>query len=199
MILRKIVNLINPDRLMAGYRRLQFNCGAKCGAGIRTTYRANLFTHDCPRSNITIGKNALIDGTIEVYKRGVLSVGNNFFLGRSRIYCAGRMSIGNYVLISDSVAIMDSDLHPTSALARRTIADDWAAGHFPDVYAADNVPETIIGDDVWIGYGAVILKGASIGQGSIVGAGSVVVNSVPEYCVVAGSPARIIKRLVDSE
>ena len=51
-----------------------------------------------------------------------------------------------------------------------------------------------IGDDVLIGAGAVVLPGVSIGRGAVVGAGSVVNESVPEYAVVAGAPARVIGR-----
>lgn len=50
-----------------------------------------------------------------------------------------------------------------------------------------------IKDDVWIGYGSIILSGCSIGQGSIIGAGSVVTKDVEPYSIVAGSPAKLIK------
>ena len=52
-----------------------------------------------------------------------------------------------------------------------------------------------IEDNCWIGQNAAILKGVTIGQGSIVGANSVVTHDVPSHSVVAGNPARIIKRL----
>jgi hypothetical protein len=51
----------------------------------------------------------------------------------------------------------------------------------------------IVGNDVWVGAGAIILSGVKIGSGAIVGAGAVVVNDVPPYAIVAGNPARIIK------
>ena len=53
----------------------------------------------------------------------------------------------------------------------------------------------VIGDDVWIGAGAIILKGVTIGERSIVGAGAVVTRGVPADSVVAGNPAQIVRRL----
>jgi len=50
-----------------------------------------------------------------------------------------------------------------------------------------------IGDDVWIGHGAILLHGCRIGTGSVVAAGAVVTKDVPEYAVVAGNPARVLR------
>lgn len=57
-----------------------------------------------------------------------------------------------------------------------------------------SLPDTVIGPDCWIGHGALILPGARLGAGVIVGAGAVVAGSVPDYAVVAGNPARILRR-----
>lgn len=54
--------------------------------------------------------------------------------------------------------------------------------------------EVVIEDDVWIGARSIILPGVRIGRGSVVGAGSVVTKDVPECCVVAGNPARVVRR-----
>ena len=51
----------------------------------------------------------------------------------------------------------------------------------------------IIGNDVWIGAGAIILSGVKIGSGAIIGAGAVVVKDVPPYAIAAGNPARVVK------
>lgn len=53
----------------------------------------------------------------------------------------------------------------------------------------------IIGDDAWIGFNAIILKGVTIGEGAVVGAGAVVTKDVPPYTVVAGNPAGVVKKL----
>lgn len=68
----------------------------------------------------------------------------------------------------------------------------------PDGMAAfrdgfSGLPDTQVGHDVWIGHGALILPGAVLGNGVIVGAGAVVSGGVPDYAVVAGNPARLIR------
>lgn len=57
----------------------------------------------------------------------------------------------------------------------------------------DPGPDTVIGNDVWIGTGATVLPGARIGDGVIIGAGAVVGGTVPDYAVVAGNPARVVR------
>jgi len=193
------VSRFDPMRLVAWHRRALFLFGAGCGPGLRVTERANLFVHDAGREQIRLRPNALIDGTVEVYRSGRLTVGRSFFLGRSRLYCAHSVTIGDYVLVSDQVTIMDSNLHPTRASRRRVIADAWSQGRFPDVYLDVPGSPVVIGDDVWIGYGAAILKGVTLGQGVIVGAGAVVTSDVPPWTVVAGNPARVIRELDPDE
>jgi acetyltransferase-like isoleucine patch superfamily enzyme len=69
------------------------------------------------------------------------------------------------------------------------------SGHFVKGYKNYDKDEitTYIGNDVWIGVNSVILKGVSIGNGVIVGAGSVVTKNVPDYAIVVGNPAKILK------
>ena len=56
-----------------------------------------------------------------------------------------------------------------------------------------DLPDTIIGNDCWIGHGALILPGVTLGHGVIVGAGAVVTGAIPDYAIVAGNPARVIR------
>lgn len=60
-------------------------------------------------------------------------------------------------------------------------------------------PDTVVGNDVWIGQGAKILPGARIGNGVIVGAGAVVSGRIPDYCIVAGNPARVTRARFDPD
>ena len=124
---------------------------------------------------------------MECYSRGKLSVGAGTYIGRSRIFCAHSVVIGNGVYISDFVVIFDSNLHPVSGSRRREDLRAWLAGKFPDVYTGIPFSAVTIGDLAWIGASCVIGKGVVVGEGAIVGAGSVLVRDVAPYTIVAGN------------
>jgi virginiamycin A acetyltransferase len=63
----------------------------------------------------------------------------------------------------------------------------------------DNKGDIVIGNDVWIGYGAIIMPGIKISDGAIIAAGSVVTKNVDPYCIVGGNPARLIRQRFDNE
>jgi len=173
--------------------RAEFDRRSVVGEGFNVGDGARCLNHSGEPSRIRIGRGVVVDGTLECYARGALTIGDYTFVGRSRVYCASRIDIGAGVLISDNVCIMDSDLHSLDADARLGEAIAWARGQFPDVYTGiPNAPVTVA-DHAWIGFGACILKGVTIGRGSVVGAGAVVTRDVPEGCVVAGNPARVVR------
>ncbi|MDE6441599.1 MAG: CatB-related O-acetyltransferase [Clostridia bacterium] len=72
--------------------------------------------------------------------------------------------------------------------------DEWGLDKMQVASAWDNKGDIVIGNDVWIGYEAVILASVTIGDGAIIGARAVVTKDVPPYTVVGGVPARQIKR-----
>lgn len=112
--------------------------------------------------------------------------------------------IGRYCSIARDVSIGPNE-HPTdwltsSVLAENPIANGWDEFARPGQRAhfaargrpfPTNLRQTVIGNDVWIGTGTLILKGVTIGDGAIVAGGSVVTRDVPPYGVVAGTPARL--------
>ena len=71
-------------------------------------------------------------------------------------------------------------------LDRRSVADAW-----------DNKGDIVVGNDVWIGYEAVILSGVTVGDGAVIGARAVVTKDVPPYTIMGGVPARPIRRRFD--
>ena len=99
------------------------------------------------------------------------------------------------MLIANSVGLVgrdDHDIHEVGSFISRA---RWIGD--PD-YNPDR-SDINIADDVWIGYGAIVLSGVTIGRGAIVAAGSVVTKDVPPYAVVAGNPARVLAQRFDEE
>ena len=113
-------------------------------------------------------------------KKGTLSVGRNSRLNGVHISAQLNIRIGDNVRIAPYTIILDSDFHD--------IKD-----HFSDGVAK----EVIIEDNVWLATRTTILKGVTVGSGSVVATGSVVTRDVPPNCIVAGIPARVIKRIDD--
>ena len=107
-----------------------------------------------------------------------------------------RIDIGSHCLISWNVGIADCDFHPLDAAARRI--DATAVAPFfegrPPRPKLESAP-VVIGDNVWIGMNAVVLKGVTIGDNSVIAAGAVVTKSFDANSLVAGNPARLIRSL----
>ena len=97
-----------------------------------------------------------------------------------RIQCD--IEFGSSILIAGNVSFVGKDDHITN-LAGETI---WNSGR-------GDSQKTHVGNDVWIGHGAIIVAGVTIGDGAIVAAGSVVVKDVEPCTIVGGNPARFIK------
>ena len=133
--------------------------------------------------NLSVGR-----GTV-LYARDRISLGDDVYIGR---YCCIETDavIGNCVLIANNVALVgrhDHDMHQAGVPIRHAVSVRDAAFR---VCLADRT--VTIGDDVWIGYGAIVFSGTRIGEGAIVGAGSVVTQDVPPFAIVVGVPARVV-------
>jgi acetyltransferase-like isoleucine patch superfamily enzyme len=94
------------------------------------------------------------------------------------------------VFVAGGVTIADSDFHPLEPLAR--LADAIALSPVGDRSRRPPVEPrpVVIGDDVWIGYNATVLKGVRVGDGAVIAPGAVVTRDVPPGVEVAGNPAR---------
>lgn len=112
-----------------------------------------------------------------------LIIGDNVGISGSTICVTTKVTIGNNVLIGSGCLITDTDAHPI----------DWR-DRLENLYQKTKRAPIHIGNDVFIGARCIILKGVSIGDRCVIGAGSVVTNDVPSDCIVAGNPAKVIKR-----
>jgi len=146
---------------------------------------------------IVIGKNFKCNNKIKSNSIGLIQpcifniatpdsrivIGDNVGISGSTICATKCVTIGNNVLIGSGCLITDTDAHPI----------DWRERQKGNSSKA--IASVLIGNDVFIGARSIILKGVTIGDRAVIGAGSVVSKDVPADCVVAGNPARIIKKL----
>lgn len=118
-------------------------------------------------------------------------------------YGPERLVIGRFCAIASGVRFLmpganHADLGP-STFPFGIFGEPWAERTMDLVMAAPSRGDTIVGNDVWIGYGALVLPGVTIGDGAVVAAASVVASDVPPYAIVAGNPARVVKRRFSDE
>ena len=142
------------------------------------------------RTVLQIGRNGRVElgrwswlghGTKLRCHEGVISIGAKSVLGQEcTISAYQNVSIGRECLIADRVMLIDFD--HSAADVERPIREQGI--HKGDVR---------IGDNVWIGYAASILRGVTVGDNAIIGTGSVVTGDVPANAVVAGVPARVLR------
>ena len=140
-------------------------------------------------TSISIGKNCIFRNTQESNQIGVnhkcifstqyegakLTVGEHCGFSGTTIGCFKEITLGDNVRCGANTLITDSDWH----------LDDPRSGDSKSIH---------IGDNVWLGYGVVVMKGVTIGENSVIGLNSVVTKSIPANCVAAGNPCKIIKQ-----
>lgn len=141
--------------------------------------------HTIGKRQAVIGKNSKVHSTV-IFRQGCnIEIGDGCLINHNNVLQAGKVSgkikIGNYVHTGANVMIIAFN-HAFDTREIPTIKQDY--------YDAD----VIIGDDVWIGGGAIILAGVKIGKGAIIAAGAVVNRDVPEYTIVGGVPAKVLKK-----
>lgn len=171
----------------ASYRR---RCEVNIGAGARVQFRA---LGGQPPAVLSVGERSIFQASIAADRPGaIVRVGSNTFVGSSRLVCAEEISIGNDVLISWGCTIVDHDSHSPTWEGRKEDVSQWYDGKKD--WKNVKIKKVAIADRVWIGFNSIILKGVSIGEGAVVGAGSLVTRSIEPYTLVAGNPAKLIKR-----
>lgn len=152
------------------------------------------------RECIALGANSHIRGELLTFAHGGrIAVGDYCYVGDgAKIWSATNIKIGNRVLISHYVTIVDNLTHPLNPQARHEQFKAIISTGHPDRIDLGEAPVTLE-DDVWVGASAIILKGVTVGEGAVVGAGSVVTSNVKPYTVVAGNPAKFVKEIPRGE
>lgn len=189
---------------MQNKRKKSFFKNATLDETVFIDYTA-LCTNELGRKDaIQIGSGSCIRGKIALQEAGkgepypTIKIGQHCYLGGGSIIGAvEKITVGENVIIAGDTHIFDNNNHPISPEERRKMST--SGNFFGELWKwkkSEHRPITIE-DNVWIGECCSILKGVTIGEGSIVGCRSVVTKDVPPYSVVAGNPARVVKRLKD--
>lgn len=150
-------------------------------------------------NNVTI-KSSFLSNLVGLYSRtivvtrtpdAVIEIGDNVGISGATIYARKGIYIGENTCIGGNCKILDNDFHPIDMEDRIKLLNDVHGGD------SDLIPsiEIHIGKNCFLGCNSIILKGTVLGDGCVVGAGAVVAGKFEDNCVIAGNPAKVIKRL----
>ena len=143
----------------------------KIGGGHARAFLAKGYISHCGK-NVNIDKYATFSSH--------LSIGDNSGIGKHS-FLQGEVIIGSNVMMGAECLIYTQN-------------HEFSSKEIPMYYQGYKLPEkVVISDDVWIGGRVIILPGVTVGKGAIIGAGAVVTKDVPDYAVVGGNPAKILK------
>lgn len=155
---------------------------------------------------IKIGENSQISGSfIFEIETGLITIGNRTFIGGGSFMSIDEIEIGDDVMFAWGCTVTDNNSHSHIWSERKNDVIEWKKGIDENkigVYKDwTNVKKgkITVKNKAWIGFNSIILKGVTIGEGAIVGAGSVVTKDVPDWTIVAGNPAKIIREIPDNE
>lgn len=154
--------------------------------------------------HVTI-KSSFLSNLVGLYSRtiivtrapeAVIEIGDNVGISGATIYARKGIYIGENTCVGGNCKILDNDFHPIDVEERLRLLNDVHGGD-----AADLIPtrEIHIGKNCFLGCNSIILKGTVLGDGCVVGAGAVVSGKFEDNCVIAGNPAKVIKRLKGDE
>ncbi|MGI4749804.1 MAG: acyltransferase [Janthinobacterium lividum] len=149
----------------------------KAGSRVRRRTRMDVF----PFNRFEMGKNAVIEDFCTINNGvGDVLIGENATIGMSNVLI-GPLKIGNNVIIAQNVVISG-------------LNHNYEDVSLPIQAQGVRTAPIRIADDCWIGANVVVTAGITIGKHCVIAAGAVVTKNVPDYCIAAGNPARIIKK-----
>jgi len=146
--------------------------------------------------HVTIN-SSFLSNLVGLYQRTIImtrtpeakiAIGNNVGISGATIYARSSITIGDNTNIGGNAKILDNDFHPLEIEARNA-----------DIKEKIRTRPVTIGKNCFIGCNSIILKGTVLGDGCIVGAGAVVSGVYEDNSIIAGNPARVVKKLNASE
>ena len=181
------------------YRKATIGDMFEIGLGARIENESGL------KSKIVIGHHCKIYGTLYCKSSGRIEMGNfSTVQDGAQILCLQHVKIGHYSVIAGGTKLMDNNNHriePEERVKHRIRVAPGGPGYpgLGDGWELSDSSPIIIGDVVWVGADCLVMKGITIGEGAIVAMNSVVTKDVPPYTIVAGFPARVVKKLEKPE
>lgn len=155
----------------------------------------NLYLSKIKWKTYNIGRNFHAGRGVFMWAKQHLSIGDNFYIGKYSIIECDAI-IGDDVIFANNVSLVGRYDHHYQEIG---ISVRLSSQIRDENYTWKGMGDTIVvGNDVWIGLGTIVLGGVSIGTGSIIAAGSVVTKNVDSYSIYAGNPARKIKNRFDT-
>jgi acetyltransferase-like isoleucine patch superfamily enzyme len=143
---------------------------------------------------LSVGEDSIIHADISFEKSGgKIQIGSRTFVGRSDLVCYRSIIIGDDVIMSWGITIVDHDSHSIEWGRRRNDVRDWGNGQKNWESIAHG--PVVVGNKAWLGFNVSVLKGVTIGEGAVIGACSVVTRDIPPYSVAVGNPAKVVRLL----
>lgn len=177
------------------WKKHQFMKNSEMGGGTHIGKGANCLNTSGNKGNIRIGKMCDIDAVLVTQDNGKIIVGDFTTIRYDSIVGSlEQIEIGSHCIISNRVTIYDNNNHPTDAKTRKKMCESGFTSELWKWRYSAHSPIKI-GDNVWIGEKSTILKGVTIGAGAVVACNSVVTHDVEANTIVAGNPARLVKKL----
>jgi len=141
------------------------------------------------RKVLTHGDDLHLGARTRIWAVNHVIIGKQVYVGKD-VHIEVNCRIGDYCLIANRVAIVGRHDHDFTAVGFPVRFSPWIGSkRFQSQYANE---EAVIEDDVWLGFGSIVLSGVTIGRGSVIAAGSVVTRDIPPYSISAGVPAKVI-------
>lgn len=183
------ISYIKPSKLTRIGQLMATVLSPSCFKWMSEIYAYVLINYVRGRRKMHVGKHTNIHPTAMIREGEYITIGEHCLINHNNLIQAGKsangsITIGNYVHTGANVMMIAFN-HGFYTRSIPTKEQDYS-----------EAPITIC-DDVWIGGGAIILAGVTIGKGAIVAAGAVVNRDVPEYAIVGGVPAKVIKDRTD--
>lgn len=192
--MKKILRLIIDNLYFIRFsKKVQLNGE---GQKFYRTTKVSLIKNSKP-SDIIIESNARIHGILISNNGGKIRIGKFVHIApNAKIACVNSISIGAYTGIGSFVTIVDNNYHPVNPYDRKIMRQTSEGSDKRSWVHSDSKP-IVIGENVWVGEYARILKGVTIGENSIVAANTVVTKDVPPNSIVAGNPGKVVKTDID--